>query len=289
MMKTNYSIIIFILFLYYIHSEKIIQINSFDSVYCNKDKSKSNPQFSFRLNAIFINITSMNYFDLPLKGPNNLKAVCSPHPSLSDITCNMNVKAHPIIDEKVIIETSFDKINDIKIIWNLESSEIFEGSCTYNYNYKFTVDSYEENIFCENGYNVFIMNGTTEEIMNNDPSPVFQISFIIEIDDESGSVICYWHSLENYMQCKVKTEKAKAKGKFYRTIFEMPNYSYTSVLINQSFEINFKDCRPEIYFNITNSSVICTKYDLEIYLFTNYINYKDVSYIYFPLVNPKNK
>ena len=291
MVKINYSIIIFILFLYYIHSEKIIQINSFNSVYCNKEQSKSNPQFSFSLNATFINITSMKYFYLPLKGPNNQKALCSPHPSSSDISCNMNVKIYPIIDEKVIIETSFDKINDIKIIWNLESSEIFEGTCTYAYNYKFTVNSYEENTICKDEYNVFIMNGTTEEnkkIMNNDPSPVYQISFIIEIDDESGSAICYWHSWEDFMECKVKTEKAKAKGKFYRTIFEIPNY-YTSVLIDQSFEINFKDCRPEIYFNITSSSAICNQYYLEIYLFTNYVNYKGISYINFPLINPKNQ
>ena len=290
MIKRNYSIIIFILFLYYIHSQKIIQINAFDSVYCNKDQSKTNPQFSFRLNVTFINISSMKYFELPLKGPNNLKAVCTPHPSFSDITCNMNVEMHPIIDEKVFFETSFVEINGVKIIWNLKSSEIFEGTCTYNYNYVFTVGSYEENPTCVDEYNVFIMNGIEgiKKIMNNAVSSATQISFLIEIDDQSGSTICYWYSSENYMQCKVKTEKAKAKGKFYRTIFTIP-YSSTSVLINQSFEINFKDCRPEIYFNITNSSAICDKYDLEIYLFTNYKNYKDISYNYFPLINPKNQ
>ena len=265
---------------------KVIEITEINSVKCGY-YSFMQKNFTFKLMANFINVSNVGDFYLPLKNPSNVKAKCSPQISENYILCEINVVIYPLINEKVIIDTSFDKINDTDILWIIANPEIYEGICAPNYIYQFTEIEHDENTICQYGYNTFNIIGVYNNISSNnrfiqEQIEGFNVGFVINVDQREEIVSCNLNDIKGKMLCSVK---GKGKATFLRTI-ALSHKDQTLILLNQSFQIELQECQISPQFKIIEIASINTstcninKERLEFILNANFINILNMDYFY---------
>lgn len=232
-----------LLFLYFIiqlaYSEKVIEIQSFQS---KGSCIQENKIFDVMFQSTYTDISGNDYFYLPLKSPSGAKMTCTLNPQSGLLPCNLNIFTYPIINETVAFDTSVTQVDDIKIVWNLENPTTDQVTCSLAYTHKFTVESHSEVKECTGNYNAFDILGTYESLSNHNQLSLLaediQVSFFIEKDGKSESAICFLYENEKRMQCLVE---GKGKAKFFKTTASGESET-PLILMDQSFEIELKDC-----------------------------------------------
>ena len=162
----------------------------------------------------------------------------------------MNPHIHPVINEEVSFNTSITKIDDITIKYNFIDSDyktIYKGTCAFEHTHIFKETFHDEETICnENGYNVLNIFGTYEKIEGKNFNSFLleeenSIKFIvINNNGKYDTSICQLKTTEGKMKCQIYGE---GKYTFFRTTISNDN-SNDIILLDQSFQIELKDCSP---------------------------------------------
>lgn len=228
-------------FIYGIISEKIVEITGLDSYECGS-YSQMNQQFYFYLNIKATELYTGDYFEMPLKNSQVYrKVICAVNTNY--LACNFNTAITPILNEKIFLDKSIDKIGDITIKWaDTMQEEIFAGTCAPPFKTRFSMENRDEKINCNSDlrdYKSITVSGHYEPYSKNNSnlrallSEEKQNSFFVRVDGVHESAI--------YNMVSDKTMKIYFKGEesisFFRTTIDTDD---NIILFDQSFEYDIK-------------------------------------------------